>query len=146
MCRSIAKQIAATVAGYMIALSSFSAFPQVNAAEEMLIRDKWGYCKTANYVESEHFVIFYGNHDTTGQVNDAFLKRNLEAYERLWHCYTEYLGMTGLNVDIYGKSSKEYKTNIYLTNTGLPAYPEGWAFMSSDMLFTISRKTGSIRR
>ena len=132
MGRSIAKQIAATAAGYIIALSSFSAFPQVNAAEEMAIRDKWGYCKTANYAESEHFVIFYGNNDTTGQVNEAFLKRNLDAYERLWHCYTEYLGMTGLNVDVNGKSSKEYKTNIYLTNTGLPAYPEGWAFMSSE--------------
>ena len=31
------------------------------AAEEYMIRDKWGYCKTANYAESEHFVIFYGN-------------------------------------------------------------------------------------
>ena len=132
MGRSVKKRIAALAAGYMIALSSASAFPQVNAAEEMAIRDKWGYCKTANYAESEHFVIFYGNNDTTGQVNEAFLKRNLDAYERLWHCYTEYLGMTGLNVDVNGKSSKEYKTNIYLTNTGLPAYPEGWAFMSSE--------------
>ena len=52
--RFFARFIAAAAAGYMIALSSASVFPQVNAAEEMAIRDKWGYCKTANYVESEH--------------------------------------------------------------------------------------------
>lgn len=34
--------------------------------DEYLIRDKWGYCTTANHVESEHFIIFYGNNDTTG--------------------------------------------------------------------------------
>lgn len=106
--------------------------PTAVAAEEYMIRDKWGYCKTANYAESEHFVIFYGNSDTTGQVNDAFLKRNLANYEQLWKCYGEYLGMENMNVDIYGKSSQKYKTNVYLTNTGLDKYPEGWAFMSSE--------------
>ena len=103
-----------------------------SAAEEYKIRDKWGYCRTANYVESEHFVIFYGNNDTTGQVNQEFLRRNLEAYERLWNCYGEYLGMENMNVDIYGKSSQKYKTNVYLTYTGLDKYPEGWAFMSAE--------------
>ncbi|MCR4759309.1 MAG: hypothetical protein K5705_03410, partial [Oscillospiraceae bacterium] len=39
-----------------------------SAADEYLIRDKWGYCTTAHYAESEHFVIFYGNNDTTGKV------------------------------------------------------------------------------
>ena len=102
------------------------------AAEEYQIRDKWGYCRTAHYAESEHFVIFYGDHDTTGQVNDAFLKRNLADYEKLWKCYGEFLGMTDMNVDIYGKSKQKYKTNVYLTNTGLSQYPEGWAFMSAE--------------
>lgn len=99
---------------------------------EYLIRDKWGYCTTANYAESEHFVIFYGNNDTTGRVNDAFLKRNLEDYEKLWRCYGEYLGMENMNVDIYGRSSQKYKTNVYLTYTGLDQYPDGWAFMSAE--------------
>ena len=105
----------------------------VKAADESyLIRDKWGYCQTANFAESEHFVIFYGNNDMTGQVNEAFLKRNLEDYETLWKCYGEYLGMTDMNVDIYGKSTQKYKTNVYLTYTGLPQYPDGWAFMSAE--------------
>ncbi len=103
-----------------------------SAAGEYLIRDKWGYCKSANYAESEHFVIFYGNNDTTGKVNEAFLRRNLDDYEKLWKCYGEYLGMENMNVDIYGKSSQKYKTNVYLTYTGLPQYSEGWAFMSSE--------------
>ena len=103
-----------------------------SAAEEYLIRDKWGYCQSAHYAESEHFVIFYGNNDTTGLVNDAFLKRNLEDYEKLWKCYGEYLGMENMNVDIYGKSTQKYKTNIYMTYTGLDQYPDGWAFMSAE--------------
>ncbi|MBR3418671.1 MAG: N-acetylglucosamine-1-phosphate uridyltransferase [Oscillospiraceae bacterium] len=102
------------------------------AAEEYRIRDKWGYCQTAHYAESEHFVIFYGNNDTTGKVSDAFLQRNLADYEKLWKCYGEFLGMTDMNVDIYGKSAQKYKTNVYLTNTGLAQYPEGWAFMSAE--------------
>ena len=105
---------------------------EVSAEEEYLLRDKWGYCRTAHYAESEHFVIFYGNQDTTGLVNEQFLKRNLADYETLWKCYGEYLGMTDMNVDIYGKSPQKYKTNVYLTNTGLSQYPEGWAFMSSE--------------
>ena len=116
----------------MISALPYSPTAGTSAAEEYLIRDKWGYCTTANYAESEHFVIFYGNSDTTGQVNEAFLKRNLEAYERLWNCYGEYLGMENMNVDIYGKSSQKYKTNVYLTYTGLDKYPDGWAFMSAE--------------
>ena len=102
------------------------------AAEEYLVRDKWGYCQSAHYMESEHFVIFYGNSDTTGLVNEQFLRRNLADYEKLWKCYGEFLGMTDMNVDINGKSKQKYKTNVYLTNTGLPEYATGWAFMSSE--------------
>lgn len=117
-----------------MAASMLTLLPSDAAAadDEYLIRDKWGYCTTANYAESEHFVIFYGNNDTTGRVNEAFLKRNLEDYEKLWKCYGEYLGMENMNVDIYGRSSRKYKTNVYLTYTGLDQYPDGWAFMSSE--------------
>lgn len=127
------KRLAAMTAALTMAVSMVQAIPaQVAAEEEYLIRDKWGYCTTANYVESEHFVIFYGNNDTTGQVNDAFLQRNLENYEKLWHCYGEYLGMENMNVDTYGRSEQKYKTNVYLTYTGLDQYPDGWAFMSAE--------------
>ncbi len=128
------KMMTALLSG-VIAVSNFGLL-QINthAAEEYLIRDKWGFCSTQNYAESEHFVIFYGNNDTTGAVNDAFLKYNLENYEKFWHCYSEYLGMENMNVDIYGKSSQKYKTNVYLTYTGLPRteFAEGWAFMSAE--------------
>ena len=128
------KRIASSLTALAMAVSMLSYVPEEGAyaADEFLIRDKWGYCKTANYVESEHFVIFYGNNDTTGKVNDEFLQRNLREYEQLWECYGEYLGMENMNVDIYGKSSQKYKTNVYLTNTGLDKYPEGWAFMSAE--------------
>lgn len=127
------KRLSAALTGAVMALSMAQALPApANAAEEYLIRDKWGYCKTANYVESEHFVIFYGNNDTTGKVNDAFLKRNLEDYEKLWKCYGEFLGMENMNVDVNGRSTQKYKTNVYLTYTGLDQYPDGWAFMSAE--------------
>lgn len=127
------KRIMAAITSCIMAVSMLQVMlVTVNAADEYLVRDKWGYCTTANYVESEHFVIFYGNNDTTGQVNDAFLQRNLDDYEKLWHCYSEYLGMDNMNVDIYGKSTQKYKTNVYLTYTGLDQYPDGWAFMSAE--------------
>lgn len=128
------RKIASSLTALTVMASMFTYVPaaDVSAAEEYKIRDKWGYCTTANYVESEHFVIFYGNNDTTGQVNEAFLKRNLEAYERLWKCYGEYLGMENMNIDIYGRSTQKYKTNVYLTYTGLDKYPDGWAFMSAE--------------
>ena len=127
------KRMTAMTAALTLAATMLQVLPaQVSAEEEYLIRDKWGYCTTANYVESEHFVIFYGNNDTTGQVNDAFLQRNLEDYEKLWHCYGEYLGMENMNVDTYGRSDQKYKTNVYLTYTGLDQYPDGWAFMSAE--------------
>ncbi len=120
-------------AAILLAMQSLPAIQLTASADDTyLIRDKWGYCTSANYAESEHFVIFYGNNDTTGQVNDAFLKRNLEAYERLWNCYGEYLGMENMNIDIYGRSSQKYKTCVYLTYTGLSQYPDGWAFMSAE--------------
>ena len=72
-----------TALAVCVPMLSCLAAERVSADEEYKIRDKWGYCKTANYVESEHFVIFYGNNDTTGKVNEAFLKRNLADYEQL---------------------------------------------------------------
>lgn len=128
------KKITASLTALSMAASMLSMVPgKADAAdEEYKIRDKWGYCTTANYVESEHFVIFYGNNDTTGKVNDEFLQRNLKEYEQLWHCYGEFLGMENMNVDIYGRSSQKYKTNVYLTYTGLDQYPDGWAFMSAE--------------
>lgn len=127
------KRLFALLTACASAASMLQMLPlRTSAADEYLIRDKWGYCTTANYAESEHFVIFYGNNDTTGKVNDAFLKRNLEDYEKLWKCYGEYLGMENMNVDIYGKSTQKYKTCVYLTYTGLDQYPDGWAFMSAE--------------
>ena len=128
------KKIISSLTALTMSASMMSFVPEAgtSAAEEYLIRDKWGYCSTANYAESEHFVIFYGNNDTTGQVNEDFLQRNLRDYEQLWKCYGEYLGMENMNVDIYGRSAQKYKTNIYLTYTGLDQYPDGWAFMSAE--------------
>ncbi|HPY85726.1 MAG TPA: N-acetylglucosamine-1-phosphate uridyltransferase, partial [Ruminococcus flavefaciens] len=124
------KRIKAVLTAVLVTASALPMIPSAAEAadDEYLVRDKWGYCKSANYVESDHFVIFYGNNDTTGHVNAEFLRRNLEDYEKLWKCYSEYLGMENMNVDVNGRSSQKYKTNVYLTCTGLPEFQEGWAF------------------
>ena len=128
------KRIKAALTAVLVTASALPMIPSAAEAadDEYLVRDKWGYCKSANYVESDHFVIFYGNNDTTGHVNAEFLRRNLEDYEKLWKCYSEYLGMENMNVDVNGRSSQKYKTNVYLTCTGLPEFQEGWAFMSAE--------------
>ena len=76
-------RLTAAVSACIICMQALPKIP-ASAAETYLIRDKWGYCQTAHYAESEHFVIFYGDKDTTGEVNEAFLKRNLSDYETLW--------------------------------------------------------------
>ena len=40
--------------------------------------------------------------------------------------------MENMNVDVNGRSTQKYKTNVYLTYTGLDQYPDGWAFMSAE--------------
>ncbi|MBE6842363.1 MAG: N-acetylglucosamine-1-phosphate uridyltransferase [Ruminococcus sp.] len=131
--KKFAKKITCQVLSISLLLSSASwGDTKLWADENYSVRDMWGYCETANYVTSEHFCIFYGDNDTTGHVNDEFLQRNLSDLENLWDYYMNELEMISPNTDMYGKSDKLYKTNIYLTHTGLEAYPEGWAFMSSE--------------
>ncbi len=127
------KRLTSTLMAAVMTASVLTSVPFVtHAEEEFLIRDKWGYCTSANYVTSEHFCIFYGNNDTTGKVNDEFLQRNLDDFEKIYDCYMEDLGMASPNVDIYGNSDTKYKVNVYLTYTGLDQYPDGWAFMSAE--------------
>lgn len=129
----LTKRIFAALTSGMLSAALLPSMPiGVQAADEFLIRDKWGYCSTANYVTSEHFCIFYGNNDTTGVVNEEFLQRNLDDFEKIYDCYMEDLGMQSPNVDIYGNSDTKYKVNVYLTYTGLDQYPDGWAFMSAE--------------
>lgn len=127
------KHLAAVITSGVLLTAMLPAIPlTVTFAEEYAIRDKWGYCSTANYVTSEHFCIFYGNNDTTGKVNDEFLQRNLNDLEKIYDCYMNDLGMESPNVGMYDNSGTLYKTNFYLTYTGLDQYPDGWAFMSAE--------------
>ena len=119
-----------TVLIIMITMMPYAAVPGSIAADEYKIRDKWGYCNTANYAESQNFVIFYGDDDQSGTVDETFLKTTLEKFEDLWKFSSKYLGMENISVDIYGKSPQKYKTNIYLLDTGLDRFPRGHSSVS----------------
>ena len=126
------KQLISALTSCAIIAGMVTANPFTAAADDFQIRDKWGYCTTANYRTSEHFCIFYGNNDTTGKVTEEFLQRNLNDFEKIYDCYVNDLGIQSPNVDIYGNSDTKYKVNVYLTYTGLDQYPDGWAFMSAE--------------
>lgn len=86
-----------------------------------------------NRAESEHFQIIWGNNDETGLINEAFIQGNLENLENIRSFYVNELGMVDgseavNNPYITGK----YKTNVYISNTGLSQFENDWAYMSVD--------------
>nr|WP_302597259.1 DUF6055 domain-containing protein [uncultured Cellulosilyticum sp.] len=88
---------------------------------------------SVNRMESEHFQIIWGNEDTTGTVNRAFVQGNLENLENIRSFYMNELGMDdpGVSMNPYFGDGK-YKTNIYIAATGLDKIETDWAYMSVD--------------
>ena len=110
----------------------------VAADDEYLCRDYYSYGVSQNYMTqyntatSEHFQIFWGNNDQTGLVNDNFIRINLEYLEKYRDVYVNELGMDEGATSIYNPDGNKYKTNVYLTKTGLPDFQEGWAYMGAE--------------
>lgn len=119
----------------------FTVLPASNvfsAEDEYLCRDYHSYGVSQNYMTlyntatSEHFQIFWGNDDQTGLVNDNFIRINLEYLEKYRDVFVNDLGMDEGATSIYNPDGNKYKTNVYLTRTGLPDFQEGWAYMGSE--------------
>ena len=88
---------------------------------------------SVNRMESEHFQIIWGNEDTTGTVNEEFVRGNLENLEMIRSFYIDVLGMKDIGTSMTGSSSVKYKTNLYISNTGLgDVVEDDWAYMSVD--------------
>ncbi len=85
-----------------------------------------------NTATSQHFQIIWGNDDQTGLINDTFIKLNLDQLEKYREIYTTELGMNDSSESVFTPDGKKYKTNIYLTRTGLPDFEDGWAYMSAE--------------
>ena len=131
------KKISAVLLSFAMVLSSGAVLP-VSAEEEYLARDYYSYGVSQDYMTkyhsatSEHFQIFWGNNDQTGLVNDNFIRINLEYLEKYRDVYVNQLGMDEGATSITNPDGKKYKTNVYLTKTGLPDFAEGWAYMGAE--------------
>ncbi|KNY25606.1 DUF6055 domain-containing protein [Pseudobacteroides cellulosolvens] len=107
----------------------------VMAADEYLARDSIYSMSdpNVNRATSTHFQIIWGKNDQTGTVNDAFIQGNLKNLEGQWTTYVTDMGYKEPGVSIKpANQSKKYKTNVYVTRTGLSKHAEGWGFMSND--------------
>lgn len=140
---TLKKVNALVIATVLTASLSTNMYPfgdsKVSAADEYFCRDFYYYGENQHYMEqyntasSEHFQIFWGNNDETGIVNDNFIQMNLEYLEKYYDVYINDLGMIESSESIYNPDGNKYKTNVYLTRTGLPHFAEGWAFQAAEM-------------
>lgn len=133
------KKICAALLSLTMLASSAGLMPEkAHAEEEYLCRDYYSrgvsqdYMTKYNSATSEHFQIFWGNNDQTGLVNDNFIRINLEYLEKYREVYVNVLGMDEGATSIYNPDGKKYKTNVFLTRTGLPDFAEGWAYMGAE--------------
>ena len=85
---------------------------------------------SVNRMTSDHFQIIYGSSDSSGSINDEFIKGNLINLENIRAFYINQLGMK--DVTTSSLLSGKYKLNVYVTFTGLTGFEEDWAYMSMD--------------
>lgn len=84
---------------------------------------------SVNRMASEHFQIIWGRSNSTNvRIDEEFIKGNLTNLENIYAFYTQELGMKDIGVSGNGK----FKTNVYISNTGLGAFQDNWAYMNTD--------------
>jgi carbonic anhydrase/acetyltransferase-like protein (isoleucine patch superfamily) len=87
-----------------------------------------------NVLESEHFVIKWGNNNTSGiSVNPTMVQQNLNRLEQSWDIIVEQGGMAPPALRNEGTAAPvKYKVNFYVLETGLWASTGGGAFAGPD--------------
>ena len=103
---------------------------EAEAADAYLVRDPfYNYSNGYNYYESEHFQFIWGNSGDASKVTADFLEGNAKNLEACWDVYMEELGMAAPSesTNLYLRDGNEYKTNIYLSGTGLSGMTDDWA-------------------
>lgn len=108
----------------------------VNAdAAELGTRDPfYGHSNNYNYYESEHFQFIWGNSGESVRVTEDFLNGNAHNLENCWSVYMNELQMAPptQSTNISMRDGNEYKTNVYISGTGLEGMQDDWAYMSYD--------------
>lgn len=106
-----------------------------DSADTYSVRDPfYNFGKGYNYYESEHFQFIWGNSGDASKVTQEFLQENSKNFEACWNVYMNDLSMREPSeaVEEYLRDGKKYKTNIYISGTGLDGMQDDWAYMSWD--------------
>ncbi|MCM1227657.1 MAG: DUF6055 domain-containing protein [Clostridium sp.] len=132
--KNIIEKLTAAFCAVALAVSA-APMPAAEAEEEYYVRDPfYNYGKGYNYYESEHFQFIWGNSGDASKVSQQFLSGNAENLEACWNVYMKDLDMAApsQSTNLSLRDGKEYKTNIYISGTGLEGMEDDWAYMSYD--------------
>ena len=131
--RAMSAVSAAAISLSLVPIAEFSYISE--AADQYSVRDPfYNFSSSYNYYESEHFQFIWGNSGDSSKVTTAFLEGNAKNLENIWNVYMDELGMEppSQSVNLSLRDGKEYKTNIYISGTGLSGMEDDWAYMSYD--------------
>ncbi len=129
------KRITASIAAAVVTVSALPCQLTFSAEETYLVRDPfYNYGSGYNYYETEHFQFIWGNSGDSSRVTEAFLQGNGENLEACWDVYMGELQMESpsQSTDLNQRDGNHYKTNIYISGTGLADMEDDWAYMSYD--------------
>lgn len=127
---------AISAAALCLTSAPFSMGDIVAADENFKVRDPFfNFSSNYNYYESEHFQFIWGNSGAdSAKVTQEFLEGNAKNMEDIWDVYMNDLSMAppSQSVEDHLRDGNEYKTNIYISGTGLEGMVDDWAYMSWD--------------
>ena len=126
------KRLTAAVSAAIIAVSALPCNLSLSAEETYLVRDPfYNYSSGYNYYESEHFQFIWGNSGESSRVTTEFLEGNAKNLEDCWDVYMTDLEMEppSQSVNLSLRDGNHYKTNIYLSGTGLRVMTDDCAYM-----------------
>lgn len=133
--KAIIKRLTAAAASAAVVVTSLPCQLSLSAEETYLVRDPfYNYGSGYNYYESEHFQFIWGNSGESSRVTTEFLEGNAKNLEDCWDVYMIDLEMEppSQSVNLGLRDGKHYKTNIYISGTGLSGMTDDWAYMSYD--------------
>ena len=131
-------RLTAAVSAAALALSAAPLTTGIvsEAADEYSVRDPFfNFSSDLNYYESEHFQFIWGNNGPdSSKVTKEFLEGNVKNLEAIWDVYMNDLSNKPPceSVEARLQDGKKYKTNFYLSGTGLSGMQDDWAYMSWD--------------
>ena len=129
------KKLTAAVSAAALAVSACPFSITADAADSYSVRDPFfNFRSDYHYYETEHFQFIWGNSGDAQRVTDEFLQKNGENFEACWDVYMNTLmnEPPSQSVEDNLRDGKEYKTNIYISGTGLDGMQDDWAYMSYD--------------